>query len=293
MTRPIDIDRALSQWLATGPETVRDAVIFDALGEVRHTRQRGARFAPWRYLTMATTPIGRERAPLTTIVFAAAALLIAAALGTFVLLRPDIGIGEPPAVRLFTADDATAIVNAPSALTGDLVAVVMTPAEASIDPLHLVLGNSGGTGVAGRDIETALAGGIASREIVMYDRVTASGEPRPVTEPDGASLTVMAATYVDETSATAAFAAFVDGYDTWEFEGGREAWDHGDEAVVYPYSLPARAHGRCFMLNIALDPCPQELRVWRQDNLIVTVLQEGDAGVTAEEAVAVIDEHTR
>lgn len=291
MTRPIDLDDALSQWLANGPETVRDAVISAALDEVGHTPQRGAGFAPWRYLTMATTPIRRERAPMTTIVFAAAALLIAAALGTFVVLRPDIGIGEPAASRVFTEDDAAAIVGAPRALSGSLSELDLPPDYSSIDPLHLVLGNSDVTSET-RAIEATLAQGIESRQLVMYDRLTEDGEVVGVDQPGGASLTVMAATYVDEAAADAAFGAFVDGYDTWGFAGGREAWEHGDEAVMYPYSLPVRSHGRCF-INNPFDPCPQELRVWREGNLIVSVLQEGDSGVKAVEVVALIDDQLR
>ncbi len=296
MTARDDLDQALSRWMADGPSVVRDAVIDVALDEARHTRQRGGRFAPWRYLTMTATPVGREGRSFAPAI-AAAALLLAVAIGAFIVARPDIGIGNFGEPRVYTEDDIVAVVTTPDALTAALVRADV-PADfdffasgSPYDALHLAVGHPAMPSDQRLAITTIMYVGIDEAAITFYDSIGSDGQAVPVGDQGGASMTVLAATYDDAAAADLAFESFVTAYETWEFAAGMEAWDHGDEGAMFPYSLPTDSHGRCFMLQS--EPCPQELRVWRQDNLIVTVLQEGEGNVAAEEIVALADERTR
>ena len=291
-----NLDSALSRWMADGPSVVRDGVIDAALEETRKTRQRGARFAPWRYLTMTATPIRREGRSFAP-VLAAAALLLAVAVGGFLLVRPDIGIGDLRGSRVYTRDDIIAVVTAPDTLSGELTRADLPSgfeffgSDSPYDALHLAVGHPAMPQALRQDIVTTMYRDIDQAAITFYDSVGPDGRPVPIAEPGGTSMAVLAATYADEAAADAAFESFVSAYETWEYAAPMEAWDHGDEGAVFPYSLPLDAHGRCFMFGN--DPCPQELRVWRQENLIITVLQEGEGSVTAEEMVALIDDRTR
>jgi hypothetical protein len=290
MSRHVDIDQALSRWMADGPSVVRDAVIDAALDEARHTRQRGARFAPWRYLSMTATPIRREGRSFAP-VLAAAALLLVVATGAFLFIRPDLGIGDLGGSRVYTRDEVEALAAVPESIPG------LVPADVSgsgpYGGLHLPAGHPSLPVETYERFQALLYEGVTAAPLRFYDVVGASGDAVPVTEPGGSTITLVVASYRDELAAATAFGHFIAAYETWEFAAASETWDHGEEGVVFPYSLPADAHGRCFQLGTADDACPQELRVWRQDNLIVTVLQEGNAGVKAEDVVAAIDAEAR
>jgi len=294
MTRQSDLDQAMRQWMALGPTAVRDAVIEAALDETRTTRQLGAGFAPWRYLTMATTPIDREGRSYTPVIVAAAALLLAAAIGAYLVMRPDVGVGGPQSTRIFTEADVQSLVDAPRALSAELVPAEIPAGFQFIqsdnrnDALHLVLGYVTVQESESAPISVEMKTGLESARTRFYDAVGPSGEATPVTTPGGSSFTVLAATYTDEQAAANAFDGFVAAFGFWNFDAAAESWAHDDEGAIFASSLLSGTHGRCFMLS-PNDPCPQEVRVWRSNNMIVTVLQEGQGDVTADELVAVLD----
>lgn len=294
MTPQSDLDQALRQWMATGPTAVRDAVIEAALDETRTTRQRGAGFAPWRYLTMATTPIDRERRSLAPIIVAAAALLLAAAIGAYLVMRPDVGVGGPQSSRIYTEADVQSLVDAPRTLSAELVpaeipaGLQFVQSDNRNDALHLVLGYVTAPESESAPISLQMKKGLESARTRFYDAVGPAGQAAPVTTADGSSFTVLAATYTDANAAANAFDGFVAAFEFWNFDAVPESWAHGDEGAIFASSLLTRTHGRCFMLS-PNDPCPQEVRIWRSNNMIVTVLHEGQGDVTADELVALLD----
>jgi hypothetical protein len=300
----IDLDRALREWLTEGPTTLPDPAIDEALDVALRTRQDGARTAPWRYLTMTTRTIARQPRRMWPVAAAAAVLLFAAALGTYLVLRPDIGIGDPPPAPAFDAADVERVVDAPAALAGQLVVGEVPPAHArfvegsAFEAVHLVLATStlARSGQADDEaLRQALSEryftGLQSAETRFYDAVGPSGEALPVTEPDGSSFMVTAISYADSDAASAAFGALVEAYESWGFDG-TEPWEHGEESVAFTTTQMDRAHGRCYVLA-STEGCLQAMRTWRSGNMVVSLLTEGDGEVSADEVVASLDAAAR
>ena len=301
----IDLDRALREWLIEGPTTLRDLAIDEALDEALRTRQDGAPTAPWRYLTMTTRTIARQPRRMLTVVAAAAVLFVAAALGTYLVLRPDIGIGDPPPpAPAFDAADLDRVVDAPAALAGQLVVGAVPPAHArfvegsAFEAVHLVLATSTLARSGQADDEArrqALSeryfAGLQSAETRFYDAVGPSGAALPVTEPGGSSFMVTAIAYSDSDAASAAFGALVEAYESWGFDG-TEPWTHGEESVAFASTQMDRAHGRCYVLS-STEGCLQAMRTWRTGNMVVSVLSEGDGDVSVDDVVASLDAAAR
>lgn len=301
----IDLDRALREWLIEGPTTMTDRAIDEALDEALRTRQDGARTAPWRYLSMTTRTIARQPRRMWPVAAAAAVLLLAAALGTYLVLRPDIGIGDPPPpAPAFDAADLDRVVDAPAGLTGQLVVgdappdYVRVVDGSAFEAVHLTLASSSITKSGQVDDEArreALTArfytGLQAAETRFYDAIGPSGQPLPVTEPDGSSFMVTAITYTDNDAASAAFAAIVESYETWGFDG-TEPWDHGEQSVAFTTTQMDRPHGRCYVLA-SIDGCLQAMRTWRTGNMVVSVLTEGDGDVSADDVVATMDAAAR
>ena len=83
-TEGSNLDLVLDAFLADGPEQIPDRVVDAALNEVEHTHQRRAPRVPWRFSVM----------PNSIKIAAAAAAVVAVAVGGLFLLRPG---GEPGA----------------------------------------------------------------------------------------------------------------------------------------------------------------------------------------------------
>ncbi len=238
MTARDDLDQALSRWMADGPSVVRDAVIDVALDEARHTRQRGGRFAPWRYLTMTATPVGREGRSFAPAI-AAAALLLAVAIGAFIVARPDIGIGNFGEPRVYTEDDIVAVVTTPDALTAALVRRTFRRTSTSSRP-------AAGTTPCTSPSVTPRCPRISVSRSPRSCTWASTRQPSRSTTRSGRTARRFrwrsrgckhdgpAATYDDAAAADLAFESFVTAYETWEFAAGMEAWDHGDEARCSP-----------------------------------------------------------
>jgi hypothetical protein len=301
----IDLDRSLREWLIEGPTTLSDLAIDEALDAALRTRQDEARTAPWRYLTMTSRTIARQQRRLWPVAAAAAVLLLAAALGTYLVLRPDIGIGDPPPpTPAFDAADLEDVVDAPAALAGQLVVGTVPPDHmrfvdgSASEAVHLVLATSTLARSGQADDEArrqALSEryftGLQSAETRFYDATGPAGEPLPVTEPDGSSFMVTAITYTDNDAAGAAFGALVEAYESWGFDG-TEPWDHGDQSVAFTTTQMDRPHGRCYVLS-STEGCLQAMRTWRTGNMVVSVLAEGEGDVSVDDVVASVDAAAR
>lgn len=100
MTQERDLDRVLDRWMDIGPTIVADRVIASAMTDVHTTRQRGARWALLKELTMTMKPAA-------TLV----AVTLIAALG-FAAYQLWAGgrIGSPPEARIVTASELPDIV---------------------------------------------------------------------------------------------------------------------------------------------------------------------------------------
>lgn len=297
MTTDHDLDRLLDRWMDVGPTVVADRVVSAAMTDIHTTRQRGGRWLPWRIPYMTTQTIDRPRSILMPIL--AALLVLAGAIGTYLALRPDVGIGQP-ASRSYTEADVNAIVEAPAARVGEL-----TPGEVSAsyrfiiegsraEALHVTLDNSRIThsgDPADEELRAGLMGtiytGLQAAETRFYDAVGPGGEPEPATSDSGTSFTVIAATYTDAEAAANAHAAYVSAYETWDFEA-TEAWSHGDASAAFAFSPLDRVHARCASLG-ATEPCPTALRVWQDGNLVVTVIQQGSGELMLDDMVATLE----
>jgi hypothetical protein len=165
----------------------------------------------------------------------------------------------------------------------------------AFEALHTVLDSSRITNIGSADDEqyredlvSRMYAGLQAAETRFYDAVGPGGDPLPATEPGGSSFTVIAAAYADSGAATDAFGAFVDPYETWDFAEGMETWTHGDQSAAFAYSAMDRTHVRCHVLS-STQPCDQGLRVWRVDNLVVTVVAQGQGAVSMDELVDTLD----
>lgn len=302
----LDFDRATREWMLDGPTTMPDAAIDEAVIRALRTPQHGAPNAPRRYLTMTAKTIERHTRPGLVPLAAAAVLLLAVALGGYALLGRGFGVGDPapaPAVD-HDAEDAAAAADAPSVLADELV-VAEPPTSwgfvidgSHFEALHLVLRTAPITTSGDADDEARreallarMYAGLEAAETRFYDGIGPSGDPAPVTEAGGSSFMVTTATYTDAQAASDAFAAFIESYETWGFDG-TEPWDHGEESVAFGTTDMEIAHGRCFVLS-SPEGCTQALRAWRTGNMVVSVLAEGEAGALTDRVVSAIDQAAR
>lgn len=298
MTRDPELDRLLDRWMDTGPSIVADRVIAAAMTDVHTTRQRGGPWPPRRIHAMTTRTIDRSRAVVVPLL-AAVLVLLAAGIGAYLVLRPDVGIGDTPSARTYTPADASAIAEALAGHAGLVTADVPASAEFMVsgsdaEALHLTMSTSpiSHSGVPADEearigIMATLYAGLVAAETRFYDRLDGSGTATPVTTPGGASYAVIAATYTDAVAAAAAFAGFRDAYETWGFDA-TEPWAYGDESVAFAMSAMDRAHARCAHLG-STEPCATALRTWRDGNLVVTVIQQGSPDVGLDELVAAVE----
>jgi hypothetical protein len=299
MTPDRDFDRVLDRWMDVGPTAVSDRVIAAAMTDVQTTTQRGRPRLPRRILAMTSQTIRRPHGAAIP-VLTAAAVLAALVVGTYLVMRPDVGIGDPPSPPTHDEEDAGAAADAPTAIVGLTAAEVPRSAEfmvsgSAVEALHITMDTSRITHSgdladeeARIEIMTALYTGLESAETRFYDATDSDGTAMPVTVPGGTSIAVVAATYEDTEAAAAAFPAYVAAYETWDFDA-TEAWSHADDSVAFTLSPMDRAHARCAHLR-SPEPCPTALRTWRDGNLVVTLIQQGgDAGVGLDELVTAIE----
>ncbi len=302
--RPVDmdLDREMRAWMLDGPTAMSDVAIDEAVGSALRTRQRGASSSARRYLSMTTRSIARSSQHRLLQLAAAAAVVLALLAGGYAFFGFEGSIGNPaPAtVAEFDAADLVRAVDAPAALDGLVVGEVppdhaMIVEGSSFEALHLTLRTAEITH-SGRVEDEQLRAmlterlytGLVSAKTRFYDAVGPGGAALPVTEPGGSSFMVIGATYVDSEAASEAFAAYVESYETWEFEG-TEPWQHGEESVAFSTTQMDRPHGRCYVLA-SVEGCLQSLRVWRTGNLVVTVVAEGESSIGADDVVASIDD---